>query len=52
MTLLLSPLLQLAPGNYLESCWKTENIQWARMKMKPNKSRSISIIKGELKNVK
>ena len=29
-----------------------ENIKWARMKIKPNKSRSISIVKGELKDVK
>ncbi len=29
-----------------------ENIKWARMKIKPNKSRSISIVKGQLKNVK
>ncbi|TWW73418.1 hypothetical protein D4764_15G0008120 [Takifugu flavidus] len=29
-----------------------ENIKWARMKIKPSKSRSISIVKGELKNVK
>ncbi|KAJ8414647.1 hypothetical protein AAFF_G00038490 [Aldrovandia affinis] len=28
-----------------------ENIKWARVKIKPNKSRSISIIKGELKDV-
>ncbi|KAJ8016034.1 hypothetical protein DPEC_G00002940 [Dallia pectoralis] len=26
-----------------------ENIKWARMKIKPNKSRSISIVKGQLK---
>ena len=26
--------------------------QWARMKIKPSKSRSISIVKGKLKNVK
>ncbi|KAJ8016037.1 hypothetical protein DPEC_G00002970 [Dallia pectoralis] len=29
-----------------------ENIKWARMKIKPNKSRSISIVKGQLKNVR
>ncbi|KAJ8392683.1 hypothetical protein AAFF_G00073570 [Aldrovandia affinis] len=29
-----------------------ENIKWARMKIKPNKSRSISIVKGELKDVR
>ncbi len=29
-----------------------ENIKWAQMKIKPNKSRSISIVKGQLKNVK
>ncbi len=29
-----------------------KNIKWARMKIKPNKSRSISIVKGQLKNVK
>ncbi len=29
-----------------------ENIKWARLKIKPNKSRSISIVKGELKNVR
>ncbi|KAJ8010150.1 hypothetical protein DPEC_G00071990 [Dallia pectoralis] len=29
-----------------------ENIKWARMTIKPNKSRSISIVKGQLKNVR
>ncbi|KAJ8417382.1 hypothetical protein AAFF_G00286090 [Aldrovandia affinis] len=29
-----------------------ENIKWARMKIKPNKSWSISIVKGELKDVR
>lgn len=29
-----------------------ENIKWARMKIKLNKSRSISIVKGELENVR
>ncbi len=29
-----------------------ENIKWAQMKIKPNKSRRISIVKGQLKNVK
>ena len=29
-----------------------ENIKWAQMKIKPSKSRSISIAKGKLKNVK
>ena len=29
-----------------------ENIQWARMKIKPSKSRSVSIVKGQLKDVK
>ncbi|KAJ8393735.1 hypothetical protein AAFF_G00057880 [Aldrovandia affinis] len=29
-----------------------ENIKWARMKIKPNKPRSISIVKGELKDVR
>lgn len=29
-----------------------ENIKWARMKFKPSKSRSISIVKGKLKNVR
>lgn len=29
-----------------------ENIKWARMKIKPDKSQSMSIVKGELKNVK
>ncbi|KAJ8390956.1 hypothetical protein AAFF_G00098760 [Aldrovandia affinis] len=29
-----------------------ENIKWARMKIRPNKSRSISIVKGELKDVR
>lgn len=29
-----------------------ESIKWAQMKMKPDKSQSMSIVKGELKNVK
>lgn len=29
-----------------------ENIKWTQMEVKCNKSRSISIVKGELKNVK
>ena len=29
-----------------------DNIKWARMKIKPSKSRSISIVKGQLKDVR
>ena len=44
------PLLQYAPSGYLESCRR--KIEWARMKIQPNKPRSISIVKWMLKDTR